>query len=198
MKNDDETVDVPGWEGFPARLGRVVKADGVRAFARAAGLSEGVVRKYINGESFPTLDRLEKIAGTAGVSLGWLATGEGFPVQGMTFDETEARIEGLSRWISLHVLAVNIGLVMHNPEFAPHQSRVVPYVLTDVPFGEFIARMFAELEARQLWNDDSKKDKFLHEEVQNRLVTLYNDCLAGTPPPLPRWMFAMSPASEKA
>ncbi|BEP87962.1 hypothetical protein GmRootV512_29640 [Variovorax sp. V512] len=191
-------MGAPGCQGFPARLSRVVQVDGVRAFARGAGLSEGVVRKYLNGESFPTLDRLEKIAGTAGVSLGWLATGEGFPVQGITFDETEARIEGLSRWISLHVLALNIGLVMHNPEFAPHQGRVVPYVLTDVPFGEFIARMFAELEARQIWDDDSKKDKFLHDEVQNRLIALYQDCLNGTPPPLPRWVFAMSSTSEKA
>jgi phage repressor protein C with HTH and peptisase S24 domain len=43
--------------------------------ARAAGLSEGVIAKYRRGESDPSRARLVALAGAAGVSVEWLATG---------------------------------------------------------------------------------------------------------------------------
>jgi len=150
-----------------------------------------VIRKYINGESYPTLDRLETIAATADVSFTWLATGEGFPVEGVRINETQARIEGLARSISLHVVALNVGLVSANPEFAAHQREVVPHLLSDVPFGEFIGEMLSEIDARGLWDAGNQRDKFLHDQVQDKLTTLYHEAVNGYPPPWPRWMFAL-------
>lgn len=48
---------------------------GARAFARSCELSEGAIRSYLSGETYPTLDRLEQIAAAAGVSAVWLAYG---------------------------------------------------------------------------------------------------------------------------
>lgn len=47
-----------------------------RGFARESGLSEGAIRSYLSGETYPTLDRLEQIAQAAHVSAVWLAFGE--------------------------------------------------------------------------------------------------------------------------
>lgn len=63
-------------ESFPGRLREAMKNDSVRTFARDCGLSEGVIRKYLDGKSLPTLDRLLAIARAAGVELSWLACGE--------------------------------------------------------------------------------------------------------------------------
>lgn len=47
-----------------------------RVFARDSSLSEGAIRSYLSGETYPTLDRLEQIAQAADVSAMWLAFGE--------------------------------------------------------------------------------------------------------------------------
>lgn len=63
---------------FPARLRRAIKSYGnANALAKAAGLSEGVLRKWVQGKSEPTRDRLVTIADIAGVRIEWLATGRG-------------------------------------------------------------------------------------------------------------------------
>jgi len=49
--------------------------EGARAFARKAQLSEGAIRSYLSGETFPTLDRLALISAAAGVDPQWLAFG---------------------------------------------------------------------------------------------------------------------------
>ena len=51
--------------------------DSNRAFAAKCGLSEGALRSYLHGGTFPPLDTLEKIALIGGVSLAWLASGDG-------------------------------------------------------------------------------------------------------------------------
>nr|WP_281254637.1 helix-turn-helix transcriptional regulator [Pseudomonas segetis] len=48
---------------------------GARGFARASGLSEGAIRSYLSGETFPTLDRLAQIAQANNVDPMWLAFG---------------------------------------------------------------------------------------------------------------------------
>jgi len=50
-------------------------AIGARAFARSCGLSEGAIRSYLSGDTYPTLDRLEQIAAAVGVSAVWLGFG---------------------------------------------------------------------------------------------------------------------------
>jgi len=64
-------------KGFPQRLKKVIGGQSIRAFALAAGLSEGTLRKYLRNETYPTLDRLVGIVEAGQVCLQWLATGRG-------------------------------------------------------------------------------------------------------------------------
>ena len=57
------------------RIKRVV-GDNVSAFSRASDIGESLLRQYIAG-SKPGLDKAAAIAMAGGVSLDWLATGEG-------------------------------------------------------------------------------------------------------------------------
>jgi phage repressor protein C with HTH and peptisase S24 domain len=64
--------------GFVARL-RLIVAQWPSAdrLARATGVSPSAFRKWLKGEAEPSRDRLVALAGTAGVSVAWLAQGEG-------------------------------------------------------------------------------------------------------------------------
>jgi len=65
-------------DSFAARVSTLVEmAGGNSEFARKCDVSEGVVRKWRNGESDPSRTRLITIANAMDVSLCWLATGEG-------------------------------------------------------------------------------------------------------------------------
>lgn len=62
---------------FIARLQAVIDlAGGQSALARAAGVSQAVIHRYLNGGD-PSRTKLIAIANGAGVSVLWLATGEG-------------------------------------------------------------------------------------------------------------------------
>jgi transcriptional regulator with XRE-family HTH domain len=68
---------LPGEVGCLAdRLQIILKGRSSRSFARAAGVSETVFRKYMAGVSEPTRPALLAIASEAGVRVGWLAAGE--------------------------------------------------------------------------------------------------------------------------
>ena len=62
---------------FADRLRVLIGHESVSAFSRRVGLSEAMIRKYLNG-SEPTLSRANQIARQANCSLEWLATGQGF------------------------------------------------------------------------------------------------------------------------
>ena len=63
---------------FVARLNETIRSFGsVNGLANASGVSEGALRKWAQGTSEPTRDRLVAIAQTAGVNVAWLATGGG-------------------------------------------------------------------------------------------------------------------------
>lgn len=66
---------------FPGRLKETIGEKSLRGFAGMCGLSEGVLRSYLRGDTYPTLDRLYAIATAAGVRAGWLLSGEG-PMRG--------------------------------------------------------------------------------------------------------------------
>lgn len=61
---------------FVDRLEIILKGRSARSFARAAGVSETVFRKYVAGISEPTRPALIAMAVEAGVRAGWLAAGE--------------------------------------------------------------------------------------------------------------------------
>lgn len=58
------------------RVREIVGAESVAAFARRCGFSETLVRKYLRG-SLPSSANLTKMATVAGVTVDWLATGQG-------------------------------------------------------------------------------------------------------------------------
>lgn len=62
---------------FKQRLKEAMQGQAPRGFARMAQLSEGAIRSYLSGDTYPTLDRLEQIASASGVSAVWLAFGIG-------------------------------------------------------------------------------------------------------------------------
>lgn len=62
---------------FSDRLWESIGDESVLSFAKRAGVSEGVVRKYVKGGAEPTVSRLIAMADAAGVSINWLATGRG-------------------------------------------------------------------------------------------------------------------------
>jgi len=82
--------------GFVARL-RLVVAQWPSAdrLARATGVSPSAFRKWLKGEAEPSRDRLVALAGTAGVSVAWLAQGEG-PEPDMVSLDARVRSPGVS------------------------------------------------------------------------------------------------------
>ncbi len=54
----------------------MLKNESIRAFSSRCGLSDSTIRHYFAGTSEPTLGKIEMIAKTCNVSVGWLAAGE--------------------------------------------------------------------------------------------------------------------------
>lgn len=77
-KKIKNTPPKPDVAGFSERM-RALMAEqkSVNSFAKAAGVTEGAIRNYLRGGVKPSQKVLEAIARTAGVSVSWLATGEG-------------------------------------------------------------------------------------------------------------------------
>ena len=79
-----------GIKGFSARLGQIIGDQSLLSFSKKCGISDSLLRKYLRG-SLPGLDNLLKIADTAGVSVEWLATGEGPKVKEEKFTQINKR-----------------------------------------------------------------------------------------------------------
>ncbi|WNL39861.1 XRE family transcriptional regulator [Halomonas sp. PAMB 3232] len=60
---------------FPERLKNALGGESARVFSRRCGLSEGAIRSYLSGDTYPTLDRLNSIAQASGKDIQWLAFG---------------------------------------------------------------------------------------------------------------------------
>lgn len=64
-----------GLAGFSERLREIVAPQSLRGFSKTCGLSEATLRSYLLGETYPTLDRLQRIAQASNASAVWLAFG---------------------------------------------------------------------------------------------------------------------------
>ncbi|TCV92438.1 hypothetical protein EC912_107146 [Luteibacter rhizovicinus] len=79
---------------FASRVKAVIKASGsVSEIARRCGFSEGVVRSWRDGNTDPSRGRCVTMARTLGISLLWLAAGEGPMMLGNNSDDVAGRIE---------------------------------------------------------------------------------------------------------
>lgn len=78
-KNRKRIFTESGIIHFPERLKQAMeKAGGLSniQLAKRAEMSESVVRKYLKGDTYPTLDRVALLADACRCSVQWLATGE--------------------------------------------------------------------------------------------------------------------------
>ncbi|WP_414842986.1 XRE family transcriptional regulator [Halomonas sp. SSL-5] len=64
-----------GIERFRERLAVALGDEKPRAFAQRSDFSEGSIRSYLSGDTYPALDRLLRLASDLGVDPSWLATG---------------------------------------------------------------------------------------------------------------------------
>lgn len=62
---------------FSDRLKDIIGENSARSFANRADLSQTVIRRYLENDSTPNIDRLIAIAKVGGVTVQWLATGQG-------------------------------------------------------------------------------------------------------------------------
>lgn len=56
---------------FKDKLKEAMGNDSSRVFAAKCGLSDGVIRNYLSGKTYPSLDRLALIASASGRSIEW-------------------------------------------------------------------------------------------------------------------------------
>jgi len=76
--NPDANRSVGGRGTFIARLQAILRSwPSADRLARATGVSPSAFRKWLRGEAEPSRERLVALAHAAGVSVGWLANGEG-------------------------------------------------------------------------------------------------------------------------
>lgn len=95
-KNRDQavTVDSSNSDQFTGRIRQVVGEESVRNFAKRAGLGTSTLQHIIEGGK-PGVDKLVAIARAGGVTVDWLATGEGPmrpdepPVQEQSLTQTQ-------------------------------------------------------------------------------------------------------------
>lgn len=62
---------------FEKRLLEALAGQSVNSFAKKSGIGYATLTQYLSGKSSPGLEKLIAISETAGVSLLWLATGQG-------------------------------------------------------------------------------------------------------------------------
>ncbi|WP_291995609.1 helix-turn-helix domain-containing protein [Candidatus Accumulibacter sp. ACC003] len=60
-----------------ARLKALIGNESIASFARKCAMAESVLRTYLRDGRMPPLDKAFAIAAAAGVSVDWLATGQG-------------------------------------------------------------------------------------------------------------------------
>ncbi|ETS31932.1 hypothetical protein BB987_20955 [Photorhabdus temperata] len=66
---------------FGERLREAMKGESINSFAKRCGMSERVIRNYLDGSSYPSIDRLAVLAKASNTSLEWLATGQDVSVK---------------------------------------------------------------------------------------------------------------------
>ncbi|MBA5955836.1 helix-turn-helix domain-containing protein [Pseudomonas lactis] len=188
--NKNEDSSSAGYAGFPERLREIVEKQGVRGLSLKSGLSEGVIRKYMNGESYPTLDRLDKLAKAANASLSWLAFGAVEQLDGIVFSPpTEERIGSIGRRLSSMIVLVHMHLVRSHPEYVNH-PEVVRYLMSDIPFTDLVSKLYGVFDGRNIWESERYMEEETLDCVQRELLELYEYVIDEKKAlPQPRWAY---------
>ncbi|WP_082090920.1 helix-turn-helix domain-containing protein [Halomonas sp. HG01] len=127
--SDQVNVQAGKVDAFCDRLKVAIdRAGGPTSMAYKADVSTSVINKWKNGKSEPQVTSLVKMARVAGVSVGWLATGEGDPEGGeppAELGRPDADLDALEE-IALKVLAL---IDKRRPDLSPKaRARIVRLV----------------------------------------------------------------------
>ncbi len=78
MPPNKDQISSKDRERFANRIGELAMfVGGPKQLAERSGLSRAVIGKYLAGKSEPSRDRLIRLAQAGGISIRWLATGDG-------------------------------------------------------------------------------------------------------------------------
>lgn len=66
-----------GTQYFNIRLKIVMRKESIASFSRSCNIHPSTIRKYLNTNALPSIDKVEAIAAYTGCSLEWLITGKG-------------------------------------------------------------------------------------------------------------------------
>lgn len=109
-KDNDASFPIPG-SGIGSRIGLVADRYVTRTEAAAvAGVSVISLRRYITEEQAPSFQVLARLAMEKGISLEWLATGEGPMFKGEIVSEAASRNTGPSPCVCLDTLGNPVDL----------------------------------------------------------------------------------------
>ena len=61
---------------FGERLKAAIGKESVNSFAKRCGISEATIRKYMNGNTYPGIDKMHALSESTGKSISWLISGE--------------------------------------------------------------------------------------------------------------------------
>jgi len=120
-------------DAFKDRLRIVMAGASNRSFAEKCAVSDGTLRSYLKGDTFPPLDTLQVIAEVSCCSLAWLASGDGDMKRGLvsyplsegikTADITGDPGEGFVQIPRYEVAAsAGGGAVVHSEQIVDHLS----------------------------------------------------------------------------
>lgn len=85
---------------FKERLSVLIGDSGKRSFERKTGVNAANIRKYLKGDSLPTLRVLEKIADSNRVSICWLIGEQEHPVGTCNSPIADKSMQEIAQWIS--------------------------------------------------------------------------------------------------
>ncbi|EDD0729268.1 helix-turn-helix domain-containing protein [Salmonella enterica] len=98
-KKTNETFRSGGIVQFGERLKAAMGEQSNVSLAKKCGLSETVIRGYLSGKTYPSIDKLPALAEAVGKSIEWLVTGE--EDENKTMTEPSMSPEELSQWWSM-------------------------------------------------------------------------------------------------
>lgn len=155
-KNHERIFLRSGINRFPERLKEAMSKAGISSnvqLGRQTELSEATIRKYLKGETYPTLDRLALIAEACSCSMAWFLTGED---------------DGQNKTIE-----INEGFVYNCSAQGAELDRILSY-LTVEQREKFMKVLYTKGTAAILRLDDDLDSQFLSltEDEKTRLLRL--------------------------
>lgn len=76
-KQIDYTQNLRGFENFGKRLATLMDGGTYKSFSEKFNLSDKALRDYVNGKTYPSIEKIAIMARASGCSFEWLATGIG-------------------------------------------------------------------------------------------------------------------------